>query len=78
MDRAMRATRGEVRIQGEPSSFGDESWRHRVGILSHRGFLYARMTAEENLRFYGKLFGLTHLDRRIPERLERVGVSHRR
>jgi heme exporter protein A len=74
---AMRPTRGEVRIRGETISFGEEGWRHRVGILSHRGFLYARMTAEENLRFYGRLFGLEDLDRRIPERLERVGLADR-
>jgi heme exporter protein A len=48
-----------------------------VGILSHRGYLYARLTAEENLRFYGRLFGLDDLGRRIPERLERVGLSER-
>jgi heme exporter protein A len=46
-------------------------------MLSHRGFLYARLTAEENLRFYGRLFGLDDLDRRIPERLERVGLADR-
>lgn len=74
---AMRPTRGEVRIRGSAISWGDGSWRHRVGILSHRGFLYARMTAEENLRFYGQLFGLTDLDERVPERLERVGLADR-
>ena len=74
---AMRPTRGEVRIRGEAISFGEEAWRHRVGMLSHRGFLYARLTAEENLRFYGRLFRLDDLDRRIPERLERVGLADR-
>jgi len=74
---AMRPTRGDVRIRGEAISFGEESWRHRIGMLSHRGFLYARLTAEENLRFYGGLFGLDDLDRRIPERLERVGLADR-
>ncbi len=74
---AMRPTRGEVRIRGEAISFGEEAWRHRVGMLSHRGFLYARLTVEENLRFYGRLFRLDDLDRRIPERLERVGLADR-
>ena len=46
-------------------------------MLSHRGFLYARLTAEENLRFYGTLFDVADLDRKIAERLERVGLSHR-
>ncbi len=74
---AMRPTRGEVRIRGQSLGDADPGWRHRVGMLSHQGFLYARLTAEENLRFYGRLFGLRDLDRRIPERLERVGLANR-
>jgi heme exporter protein A len=74
---AMRPTRGEVRIRGSRLAYGDPTWRRRVGILSHRGFLYGRLTAEENLRFYGRLFGLTDLDDRVPERLERVGLADR-
>lgn len=72
---AMRPTRGTVLIRDTELAYADVGWRHRVGILSHRGFLYGRLTAEENLYFYGRLFGLDDLDRRIPERLERVGLA---
>ena len=74
---AMRPTRGSVSIRGETVSLSDGAWRRRVGMLSHRGFLYARLTAVENLRFYGRLFGLEDLERRIPERLARVGLADR-
>jgi heme exporter protein A len=74
---AMRPTRGDVRIRGRPLAPDDPSWRARVGILSHRGFLYARLTAAENLRFYGRLFGLDDLDERVARRLERVGLTER-
>jgi heme exporter protein A len=74
---AMRPTRGKVLIRGRELAYADVEWRRRVGILSHRGFLYGRLTAEENLRFYGRLFGLDDLDRRIPERLKRVGLTGR-
>lgn len=74
---AMRPSRGMVLIRGHELAYGDVEWRHRVGILSHRGFLYGRLTAEENLRFYGRLFGVDDLDTRIPERLERVGLGDR-
>ena len=39
-------------IRGERLDFGETEWRRRVGVLSHRGFLYAPLTATENLRFY--------------------------
>jgi len=73
----MRPTAGTVAIRGEPLDFAEVDWRRRVGVLSHRGFLYGHLTAEENLRFYGDLFGLTDLDTRIPERLARVGLKDR-
>jgi len=73
----MRPTRGEVLIRNQRLAYADAAWRVQVGILSHRGFLYGRLTVEENLRFYGRLFGLNDLDVRIPERLARVRLSDR-
>ena len=74
---AMRPTAGIVRVRGQELAFSDTGWRHRIGMLSHRGFLYGRLTAEENLRFYGKLFGLVDLEERIPARLDQVGLGAR-
>ena len=74
---ALRPSRGTVCVRGVALDPGDASWRHSIGIVSHRGFLYAQLTVEENLRFYGHLFGLGDLATRIPERLERVGLAAR-
>jgi heme exporter protein A len=74
---AMRPTRGEVLVRGTPMSWSDGEWRSRVGIVSHRGFLYGRLTAAENLRFYGRLFGVDDLDHRVTEGLARVRLSER-
>ncbi|MEQ1855772.1 MAG: heme ABC exporter ATP-binding protein CcmA [Longimicrobiales bacterium] len=74
---AMRATSGTVSIGGVPLDFSDGEWRRRVGMLSHQGFLYQQLTAEENLRFYARLFGLEDVDRRVGARLQRVGLSDR-
>jgi len=74
---AMRATSGTVAIGGAPLDFADGEWRRRVGMVSHQGFLYQQLTAEENLRFYGRLFGLGDLDRRVRASLERVGLADR-
>jgi heme exporter protein A len=74
---ALRPTRGSVSLGGEPLDFGDPHWRRRIGMVSHRGFLYPQLTAGENLRFYGRLFGLRDLEERIPERLARVGLAEK-
>jgi heme exporter protein A len=74
---AMRPTRGTVAIGGTPLDFSDGEWRRRVGMLSHQGFLYPQLTAEENLKFYGRLFALDDVDARVKRRLERVGLADR-
>lgn len=70
-------SRGEIRIGGHPLDRSDPSWRHLIGVLSHQSFLYGHLTCAENLRFYGKLYGLTDLAERVPDRLERVSLLHR-
>jgi heme exporter protein A len=74
---AMRPTRGTVAIGGAPLDFADGEWRRRVGMLSHQGFLYPQLTAEENLEFYGRLFALDDVAVRVRRRLERVGLADR-
>lgn len=73
----LKPTRGEVRIGGELLDPRTTGWRHRLGVLSHQGFLYGHLTCAENLRFFGRLYGLEDLDRRVPERLARVDLLHR-
>jgi heme exporter protein A len=73
----MRPTSGQVRVAGAPADVTSRDWRHRVGVVSHQSLLYSQLTTEENLRFYGRLFGLTDLKTRIPERLESMGLTDR-
>lgn len=74
---ALRPTEGRVRVRGVDLTGGGTEWRKDIGVLSHRGFLYSQLTAEENLRFYGALYGLDDLDERVPERLARVRLAER-
>jgi len=73
----LRPTKGEVSVGGECLDFRNTSWRARIGILSHQSFMYSHLTLEENLRFFGRLFGLTDLAARIPSRIAEVGLSDR-
>ena len=73
----LRPLEGEVHLRGKKLEAGDPEWHRRIGVLSHQSYLYGHLTLEENLRFFGKLFGLGDLDERIPARLEQVGLEKR-
>ena len=68
---------GTVRIAGYDVVKEGEKVRPLLGVLSHRTFLYAHLSAYENLQFYGRMFGLPKLAERITEVLQVVDlVTH--
>ena len=70
----LRPTSGQIRVAGEAARVPDREWRRRVGVVSHESFLHGHLTAEENLLFYGRLFGLPHLKERVSEHVEAMGL----
>jgi len=73
-----RPTSGTVRIAGlDPTRDGIEV-RQRIGFLSHRTLLYEDLTAEQNLRFYARMYGLDDGPARVQDLLQRVGLATRR
>src|SRR6478736_4083479 len=52
--------------------------RQRIGYLPELTYYYKFLTAEELLRFYGKIFGLTNpeIDRRITQLIQLVEHGH--
>jgi len=73
-----RPTFGEVSIAGYSLPRQASAVRRRLGVVSHLPLLYGDLTAEENLRFYCYMYGLTETDRRVADVLELVGLSARR
>ena len=73
-----RPTRGTVKIGGHDLSKGAAEARRTIGLVSHQTLLYGDLTAEENLRFYGRMYDVVDLDARIRQVLEMVGLAHRR
>jgi heme exporter protein A len=74
-----RPTFGEVRIGGYSLPGQAAAVRSRLGVVSHLPLLYGDLTAEENLRFYSRMYGIVEEERRVAEVLELVGlVPHRR
>lgn len=74
---SLRADGGTLRLDGAPLDTRSPEWQARVGVLSHRGFLYAHLTARENLHFYADLYGLDDPGPRIEARLAAVGLAER-
>jgi heme exporter protein A len=52
--------------------------RRRLGVVSHLPLLYGDLSAEENLIFYGRMYGVSNLSKRIDEVLELVGLYSRK
>lgn len=73
-----RPTLGEVRISGYQLPAQASAVRRRLGVVTHLPLLYGDLTAEENLRFYGKMYGIENQEKRAAEVLELVGLSLRR
>jgi ABC-2 type transport system ATP-binding protein len=73
-------------IKGFPGAAGmldvardTEQWKSRLGYMSQKFSLYLDLTVEENLRFYGKIYGLTGEQVReriavLSERLRFTGI----
>jgi heme exporter protein A len=73
-----RPTAGSVRIAGLDTARAGEDARRRIGFLSHQTLLYGDLTAEQNLRFYARLYDLQDDSSRIDELLARVGLRAQR
>jgi heme exporter protein A len=75
-----RPTAGTLRIGGWTLPAEAAAVRSQIGLVSHRLLLYENLTAQENLRFFGRLYNLSGkaLDDRIAVVLEQVGLYRRR
>ena len=74
-----RPTTGVVRIAGWELPKHAEMARGLLGVVSHQPLLYGDLSAEENLRFYARMYALDASARegRLREVLEQVGLAKR-
>ncbi|MBI4502358.1 MAG: heme ABC exporter ATP-binding protein CcmA [Gemmatimonadetes bacterium] len=78
---ATRPTQGEAFVFGHHSVRDGDEVRRRVGLLSHRTFLYGELTALENLRFAAGMYGVHRDQASLHRTLTEVGLdyaAHRR
>ena len=74
----LRPTRGRIELLG--ASADNVAVHARIGYLPEAPYFYDYLTAEEFLRFYGRLAGLHRetVQQRVPQLLERVGLTEAR
>ena len=68
-----KAARGRITISGKEPRSG--STRRRIGILGHGIGVYEELSAFENLKLFGELYGLDDPRRTATEWLERTGLD---
>jgi heme exporter protein A len=73
-----RPTLGEVKIAGYQLPNQASQVRARLGVVSHLPLLYGDLTAEENLHFYARMYGIPDFEVRVTDVLEMVGLAARR
>jgi heme exporter protein A len=74
-----KPTVGSIRVGGWELPKETAAVRAQIGMVSHKPLLYENLSAQENLRFFARLYDLpsSEIDPRISELLKRVGLSKR-
>ena len=73
-----RPTRGTVTIAGHTLPKGADKARRHIGFLSHQPLLYGELSAEENLRFFARMYDVNGAERHIDALIDQVGLAERR
>ena len=73
-----KASSGEIKFADLSFEDDSEKIRRQIGVIAHQTFLYENLTAEENLRFYGKLYDVENLTQKIETILSQVGLELRK
>ncbi|MEP7289851.1 MAG: heme ABC exporter ATP-binding protein CcmA [Chloroflexota bacterium] len=74
-----KATAGTITIGGWSLPDEAAAVRMQIGVVAHLPLLYDDLTAEENLRFFARLYNLdnAHSQERVATMLDRVGLAKR-
>jgi len=74
----LEPTEGRVELFGKSLKSDYFNIKRRIGVLSENQYFYEDMTAAEYLRFFGELYRVENIDRRIQEVLSLVNLLHRK
>lgn len=72
-----RPSSGEILFEGRNIERDGSGAKAAIGFVSHATFLYGELTVRENLKFFGSLFGLNNLEKRIDTSLDLFDMRSR-
>ncbi|HVA00441.1 MAG TPA: heme ABC exporter ATP-binding protein CcmA [Terriglobia bacterium] len=72
-----RPSSGQVLFDGRDIERDGTKAKAAIGFVSHTTFLYGELTVRENLKFFGSLFGLSGLEKKIDAALEMFDMRER-
>jgi ABC-type multidrug transport system ATPase subunit len=70
-------SRGKIAFHAGQNPLSLDEVKGRVGMVGHHTLLYEELTAEENLIFFAKLFGLENPAEKARQALQPVGLASR-
>ena len=73
-----RPDRGFIWLAGLETRRSAASIRRLIGVVGHQPMLYQNMTCEENLTFFGRMYGLENVGGRVDGVLAQMGLDARR
>jgi ABC-2 type transport system ATP-binding protein len=75
----LKPTSGTATVGGVDVSRDPEGVKHRIGYMSQRFSLYERLTVDQNIRFFGGIYGLRRdtLEKRRKFVLDMAGLNGR-
>ncbi len=71
----IKASSGEVKVNGLDLKKDSYDVKRKIGFLAHNSFLYDHLTPLENLKFFGKLYGVENVEERAKQLIDEVGLS---
>lgn len=72
-----RPTDGRAKVAGYDVTDNDSRMRREIGVISHASFLYADLSALENVVFYAKMYGVEQPEERARQVIDEVGLLPR-
>lgn len=73
----LQPSEGELQFDGQPANRLPHSFKQRLGFVGHEIALYDDLTAEENLHFFARLYGIAAGPRRAAEVLTEMDLAGR-